>query len=303
MAARAAIGMRRACTTSQWRRQQHGARLGGVRRTHGLSSGRVPPAHPAGRRTLEEWGPWPIVRVRTSEAAERRPRIIRPCCSRSTSATRTSRSGCSRPGPWRRPAGRRRTPRASADELELLLDGLLRLDDASFADVSAIACASVVPNLTTRRSRRSPPGASGRSSSRRAGTVPLAIRIGPPAGGRRRPARQRAGRGAAPRDAGRRRRLRDRHDARLRGGRRRVRRRRDRAGPRARPRGARRADGQAAADRAPDARPGDRPRHRQRDAVGHDLRLPGAGGRTARPGPARARRRGRRRAAPTSRRS
>ena len=37
--------------------------------------------------------------------------------------------------------------RASADELELLLDSLLRLDDASFADVSAIACASVVPVL------------------------------------------------------------------------------------------------------------------------------------------------------------
>ena len=39
-------------------------------------------------------------------------------------------------------------PRATADELELLLDGLLRLDDASFADVDAIACASVVPALT-----------------------------------------------------------------------------------------------------------------------------------------------------------
>jgi type III pantothenate kinase len=49
-------------------------------------------------------------------------------------------------------AGTRRAvtrPQASADELELLLDGLLRLDDLSFADVSAIACASVVPALTT----------------------------------------------------------------------------------------------------------------------------------------------------------
>ena len=51
------------------------------------------------------------------------------------------------------------------------------------------------------------------------------------------------------------------------------------------------------------AGPGDRPRHRQRDAVRHDLRLPGAGRRAARPRPARARRRGRHRAAPTSRRS
>ncbi|HET9436202.1 MAG TPA: type III pantothenate kinase [Candidatus Limnocylindrales bacterium] len=38
--------------------------------------------------------------------------------------------------------------RTSADELELLLDGLLRLDDIAFADVSAIACASVVPAVT-----------------------------------------------------------------------------------------------------------------------------------------------------------
>ncbi len=65
--------------------------------------------------------------------------------------------------------------RASADEVELLLDGLLRLDDALFADVSAIACASVVPNLTTavetiaaRRERLLVVAS--------AGTVPLAIR-------------------------------------------------------------------------------------------------------------------------------
>jgi len=39
-------------------------------------------------------------------------------------------------------------PGATPDELELLLEGLLRLDDAAFADVSGIACASVVPALT-----------------------------------------------------------------------------------------------------------------------------------------------------------
>jgi type III pantothenate kinase len=69
--------------------------------------------------------------------------------------------------------------RASADELELLLDGLLRLDDASFADVSAISCASVVPALTeaieaiaTRRDRPLVVAT--------AGTVPLAVRTDRP---------------------------------------------------------------------------------------------------------------------------
>jgi type III pantothenate kinase len=70
-------------------------------------------------------------------------------------------------------------PRATVDELELLIDGLLRLDDASFADVSAIASASVVPNLgaaveaiAARRERPLVVAA--------AGTVPLAIRIDRP---------------------------------------------------------------------------------------------------------------------------
>ncbi len=39
-------------------------------------------------------------------------------------------------------------PEATADELELRLIDLLRLDGAVLADVSAIACASVVPSLT-----------------------------------------------------------------------------------------------------------------------------------------------------------
>ncbi len=70
-------------------------------------------------------------------------------------------------------------PRASADELELLLDGLLRLDDMSFADVSAIACASVVPSLAVgieaiaeRRERA--------LVVAEAGTVPIAIRVDRP---------------------------------------------------------------------------------------------------------------------------
>ncbi len=71
------------------------------------------------------------------------------------------------------------THRATADELELLIEGLLRLDDASFGDVQAIACASVVPNLTAgleavsaRRER--PLVVAG------AGTVPIAIRVDRP---------------------------------------------------------------------------------------------------------------------------
>ena len=70
--------------------------------------------------------------------------------------------------------------RASADEVEHLLDALLRLDDASFADVSALACCSVVPALTaaleavaTRRERPLLVAA--------AGTVPIAIRVDRPA--------------------------------------------------------------------------------------------------------------------------
>jgi type III pantothenate kinase len=69
--------------------------------------------------------------------------------------------------------------RATADELELLLDGLLRLDDASFADVDAIACASVVPSLTAhieaiagRRERA--------LTVARAGVVPIAVRTDRP---------------------------------------------------------------------------------------------------------------------------
>ena len=71
------------------------------------------------------------------------------------------------------------TPRATADELELLLDGLLRLDGIALADLDAIAVASVVPALTggvesiaERRGRSLLVAA--------AGTVPLAIRVDRP---------------------------------------------------------------------------------------------------------------------------
>jgi type III pantothenate kinase len=71
-------------------------------------------------------------------------------------------------------------PHATADELELRLSDLLRLDDAVFADVSAIALASVVPSLTesiaavAERLERPLLVAS-------AGTVPIPIRVDRPA--------------------------------------------------------------------------------------------------------------------------
>jgi type III pantothenate kinase len=67
-------------------------------------------------------------------------------------------------------------PASTADELEMLIEALLRLDDSALADVGAIACASVVPALT---------GALETVAARRersllvagAGTVPIAIRM------------------------------------------------------------------------------------------------------------------------------
>ncbi|HUQ44951.1 MAG TPA: type III pantothenate kinase [Candidatus Limnocylindria bacterium] len=72
------------------------------------------------------------------------------------------------------------TPRAgTADEIELLIEGLLRLDDAAFADVSAVVAASVVPavssaleSVAARRDR--PLLLAG------AGTIPLPIRVDRP---------------------------------------------------------------------------------------------------------------------------
>jgi type III pantothenate kinase len=70
-------------------------------------------------------------------------------------------------------------PAASSDELELLIDGLLRLDEATLADVSAIVLASVVPSLTTAveaiAARRGV-----RLLVASAGTVPIAIRVDRP---------------------------------------------------------------------------------------------------------------------------
>jgi type III pantothenate kinase len=70
-------------------------------------------------------------------------------------------------------------PHATTDELELLLDGLLRLDGFGLGDLDAIAMASVVPalaggveSIATRHDR--PLVAAG------PGTIPLAIRVDRP---------------------------------------------------------------------------------------------------------------------------
>ena len=71
-------------------------------------------------------------------------------------------------------------PRASTDELEVLLDEMLRLDGLAFADISALALVSVVPALTARlealAARRDRP-----LLVATAGTVPIPIRVERPA--------------------------------------------------------------------------------------------------------------------------
>jgi type III pantothenate kinase len=69
--------------------------------------------------------------------------------------------------------------RATADELEVTIAGLLALDDRAFGDVAAIACASVVPALTahleTIAARRDRP-----LVVAAAGIVPIAVRVDRP---------------------------------------------------------------------------------------------------------------------------
>jgi type III pantothenate kinase len=70
-------------------------------------------------------------------------------------------------------------PRQTADELEHVLDGLLRLDDIGFPDISAIVAASVVPSLTATleqvAQRRERP-----ILLATAGTIPIAVRVDRP---------------------------------------------------------------------------------------------------------------------------
>ena len=68
---------------------------------------------------------------------------------------------------------------ATADELEVLIEELLRLDDTAFADVSALVCASVVPAVTAAlegvAARRERPLLVASS-----GTVPIPVRVDRP---------------------------------------------------------------------------------------------------------------------------
>ena len=71
-------------------------------------------------------------------------------------------------------------PLATADELELLLGGLLRLDASNLGEITALSCASVVPDLTAGieaiAGRRGVP-----LLVASAGTVPLPVRVERPA--------------------------------------------------------------------------------------------------------------------------
>jgi type III pantothenate kinase len=70
---------------------------------------------------------------------------------------------------------------ATTDELDLLLDGLLRLDDLTWADVGSVVCASVVPALTAAleavAARRDRPLVIASP-----GTVPIPVRVERPEG-------------------------------------------------------------------------------------------------------------------------
>ena len=112
----------------------------------------------------------------------RRPAAYHPraCCSPSTSATRTSRVGLFRAGALLATRRAATNARATTDEVELLLDGLLaarrrsprrrRRDRARLGRAGA----------DRRRRGRSPSGAIARCSIAAAGTVPLAVRVDRP---------------------------------------------------------------------------------------------------------------------------
>ena len=183
---------------------------------------------------------------------------------------------------WR-PAARRPTPRATADELELLLDGLLRLDGIVArrrrrrraglrrpgADRRAGGhrrAATSAPLLVGRRRARSRSPSASTGPARSAPTG-WSTRWPPPGCTGRRPSwstsAPRPRSTASPRDG-----------AYVGGA--------IAPGPRPRARGARGADRQAAPDRAARPGPGDRAGHGQRDPVRRRPRPPGARGGPAR---------------------
>jgi len=108
-----------------------------------------------------------------------RPRIIRPMLLAIDIGNTNITIGIFRAGALLTTRRAATIARATTDEIELLLDGLLRLDGVALADLDAIALASVVPALS---------GAVEAIAERRdrplliagAGTVPLAIRVDRP---------------------------------------------------------------------------------------------------------------------------
>ncbi len=114
-------------------------------------------------------GPWRSARTREP------PRIIAPMLLAIDIGNTNVTIGLLRNGALVATRRAATNPRATADEFELTLDGLLHLDDGSFGDVDAIACASVVPSLTAHveaiAARRERP-----LTLASAGIVPLAVR-------------------------------------------------------------------------------------------------------------------------------
>ena len=108
------------------------------------------------------------------------PRIIGPMLLAIDVGNSNITTGLFRGGALRATRRAATVPRATADEVEIALDGLLRLDDAAFADIDAIALASVVPSVTasieTIAARRERP-----LTIAAAGTVPIPVRVDRPA--------------------------------------------------------------------------------------------------------------------------
>ena len=221
-----------------------------------------------------------------------------PCCSPSTSATRTSPRPRSGPGALARDAPRgdrtRGRPPTSSSSCST---GCCASTTIALADVDAIVAARrVVPGADRRaravaeRRERPLAGRQRRAPSRSRSASTGRPRSGPTGWSTRSPPRGCTARRPSSSTSARRRRF-DcvAADGAYVGG-------AIAPGARARPRGARGADRQAAADRAAGAGPGDRPRHRHADAVrrrSSATRRSSAGLLGA--DPARARRRGRRR--------
>jgi type III pantothenate kinase len=116
---------------------------------------------------------------RVAPAGRRRPRIIRGMLLALDIGNTNVTLGVFRAGALLATRRAATDGRATADEFELLLDGLLRLDGLTIADIDVIALASVVPgltdavaNLAMRREAR--------LLVANAGMIPIAVRVDRP---------------------------------------------------------------------------------------------------------------------------